>query len=145
MLKKFPRLFAASLLAASSLALAQAPATDDSTYQALGAQPGIRVIVKDFIGLILADARINEAFKDSDLKNLARRLEEQFCQLSGGPCVYKGKDMKEIHDGLNITNAQFNAVAEHLQLAMERAGVPSRYQFKLVARLAAMQRDIVTK
>jgi hemoglobin len=133
------------LLTASSIATAQMPPADVATYQALGAGPGIKIIVKDFIALMLADDRIKESFQDSDLKNLARRLEEQFCQLSGGPCIYKGKDMKEIHDGLNITNAQFNAVAEHLQVAMERASVPSRHQNKLLARLAAMQRTIVTK
>ncbi len=93
----------------------------------------------------LADPRIKDSFTDIDMKNLAMRLEEQFCELSGGPCQYKGKDMVEIHDGLNITRAQFNALAEDLQIAMETVGVPSRYQNKLVAKLAPMQRGIVTK
>ena len=53
--------------------------------------------------------------------------------------------MTEIHDGLNITNAQFNALAEDLQLAMERNGVPARFQNKLIAKLAPMQRAMVTK
>ncbi len=145
MLKTLSHLLAAGLLATSSLALAQMAPADDATYQALGAKPGIKLIVKDFVALMLADARVKESFQDSDIKNLTMRLEEQFCHLSGGPCEYKGKDMKEIHDGLNITNAQFNAVAEHLQVAMERAGVPSRHQNKLMARLAPMQRGIVTK
>ena len=145
MLKTFVCVIAAGLLAASPIASAQVSAADDATYRALGEKPGIKAIVKTFIELMLADERVNETFQDIDLKNLAMRFEEQFCQLSGGPCVYKGKDMKEIHDGLNITTAQFNAVAEHLQLAMERAGVPARYQNRLVAKLAPMQRSIVTK
>lgn len=131
-------------LACASLMTA-AQAADDATFQGLGGKPGIKQIVATFLPLIQADPRIKESFTDIDMKNLALRLEEQFCVLSGGPCTYQGKDMKEIHDGLNITNAQFNALAEDLQIAMEKVGVPSRFQNKLVAKLAPMQRDIVTK
>lgn len=134
-----------ALLSVASLAMAQTPVVDDSTYQGLGGKPGIRSIVDTVIPLILADPRIKESFTDIDMKNLAMRLEEQFCELSGGPCKYRGKDMVEIHDGLNITRAQFNALAEDLQIAMERVGVPARFQNKLVARLAPMERGIVTK
>jgi hemoglobin len=36
-------------------------------------------------------------------------------------------------------------MAEDLQIAMERNGVPSRVQNRLMAKLAPMQREIVTK
>ena len=139
------KMIASLLFLVTSLALAQTPPVDDVTFQGLGGKPGIKKIVDTLIPLVLADPRIKESFTDIDMKNLAMRLEEQFCALSGGPCTYRGKDMVEIHDGLNITRAQFNALTEDLQVAMERVGVPSRYQNKLVAKLAPMQRGIVTK
>ena len=125
--------------------VACAPMAADANFQGLGGKPGIKQIVDTLIPLVLADPRIKESFTDIDMKKLALRLEEQFCVLSGGPCTYQGKDMTEIHDGLNITNAQFNALAEDLQLAMERNGVPARFQNKLIAKLAPMQRAMVTK
>ena len=131
--------------AGAATGCAHGPATGDSTYQGLGGQSGIKKIVGTFVPMVLADPRINESFKDTDLKNLSMRLEEQLCELSGGPCKYKGKDMKEIHDGLNITNAQFNALAEDLQAAMDKHGVAPAVQNKLVAKLAPMQKDVVTK
>ena len=131
------------LMACSALPAQQSGG--DAVFQGLGGKPGIRAIVATLIPVILADPRIKDSFVDIDMKNLALRLEEQFCVLGGGPCVYKGKDMVEIHDGLNITNAQFNALAEDLQIAMERSGVPSRVQNQLMAKLAPMQRGIVTK
>ena len=133
----------AGLMACSSLPAQQTGG--DAVFQGLGGKPGIRNIVATLIPVILADPRIKDSFVDSDMKNLALRLEEQFCVLGGGPCVYKGKDMVEIHDGLNITNAQFNALAEDLQIAMQRNAVPSRVQNQLMAKLAPMQRGIVTK
>ncbi len=108
-------------------------------YRGLGGKPGIRKIVDQLIPVILADARIKESFTDIDMKNLALRLEEQFCELSGGPCKYKGKPMGEIHDGLNITNAQFNALAEDLQVAMDQAGVAPRVQNRLLDEAATRQ------
>jgi hemoglobin len=144
-MKRLLRLALAGLLATSAMAMAQTPPADDATYQGLGAKPGIKKIVDTLLPIVLADPRIKDSFQDIDMKNLALRLEEQFCALSGGPCVYQGKDMVTIHDGLNITNAQFNALAEDLQIAMERNGVPTRFANKLMARLAPMQRGIVTK
>jgi hemoglobin len=133
----------AALLAFASFAAAHA--ADDSTYVGLGGQQGIRNIVATLVPMLLSDARLKGSFADSDMKHVGMRLEEQFCMLSGGPCEYKGDPMKEVHGGLKITNAQFNALAEDLQVAMERNGVPSRVQNKLVAKLAPMQRDIVTQ
>jgi hemoglobin len=130
---------------ACACVLGLAQAADDSTFQALGGKPGIRNIVATFVPMLMADERIKESFADQDTGKLALRLEELFCELSGGPCKYTGKDMAEVHDGLNITNAQFNALTEDLQLAMQRRGVPYRIQNKLIAKLAPMQRQIVTK
>jgi hemoglobin len=135
--------FAGAVLAFA--ALSPVHAADDATFRGLGGQAGIKQIVATFIPLVLADPRIKETFSDSDMKRVAMRLEEQFCVLSGGPCEYKGDPMKEVHGGLKITNAQFNALAENLQIAMERNGIPSHVQNKLVAKLAPMQRAIVTK
>jgi len=125
--------------------VAQAETEPDSVYQAMGGGAGIKAIVGDFLQLVLADVRIKKTFLDADVEHLAMRLNEQFCELSGGPCKYGGKDMKTIHADLHITNAQFNALAEDLQLAMDKHGVPSREQNKLLAKLAPMQHSIVTK
>lgn len=133
----------ALLALASPLALAQAP--DDALFVGLGGKPGIQRIVAALIPLVLADQRINETFDGVNMKKLALRLEEQFCVVAGGPCQYKGKDMAESHDGMNVTRAQFNALVEDLQVAMEQVDVPSRVQNRLLARLAPMHRDIVTK
>lgn len=79
---------------------------------------------------------------DARAARLVVLLVEQFCSLTGGGCVYPGKNMTDAHVGMNITTAQFNALAEDLQFAMDAANVPFRAQNKLVARLAPMLRDM---
>ena len=51
--------------------------------------------------------------------------------------------MKESHEKLNTTNAQFNALAEDLYIACDNLHVPYHLQNKLMVLLAPMQRDVV--
>jgi hemoglobin len=113
-------------------------------YHAFGEQAGIRALVDDFVVRLKADARIGEQFKDANLGYLARQLSDQVCQLSGGPCVYKGPDMKEAHASMDITRGHFNALVEVLQQSMDARGIPFTRQNQLLALLAPMHRDVVT-
>jgi truncated hemoglobin YjbI len=156
-MKQLTKLAGCGLLLASSLVMAQTPYTEDSTYRGLGGKEGIKKIVDTFIPMVLADPRIKESFADFDMEQLNVRLQEQFCEFAGGPCKYTGKyrdktmdgvgtvrDMATVHQDLKITNAMFNALAEDLQIAMEQNNVPSGVSNKLIAKLAPMQRAIVT-
>lgn len=113
-------------------------------YQAFGEQAGIRALMDDFVVRLKADARIGEQFKDANLGNLAKQLSDQVCQLSGGPCVYKGPDMKEAHASMDITRGHFNALVEVLQQSMDARGIPFTRQNQLLALLAPMHRDVIT-
>lgn len=139
------------------LALANSAQADDALYQGLGGKAGIKSIVDTFVPMLLADVRVKDSFADFDMAQLNARLQEQFCELGGGPCRYTGayrdksmdgagtvRDMASVHQDLKISNAQFNALTEDLQRAMERHAVPNRVANRLIALLAPMQRDIVT-
>lgn len=113
-------------------------------YEAFGEKEGIRSLMTDFVQRLRADARIGEQFKDANLDNLASKLSDQLCQLSGGPCTYKGPDMKTVHTEMDITRANFNALVEVLQQTMDVRGIPFTRQNQMLALLAPMHRDIVT-
>jgi hemoglobin len=113
-------------------------------YQAFGEQAGIRALMDDFVVRLKADARIGEQFKDTNLANLAKQLTDQVCQLSGGPCVYKGPNMKDAHASMDIKRGHFNALVEVLQQAMDARGIPFTSQNQMLALLAPMHRDVVT-
>lgn len=127
------------------LAMPVAAQTNDSLYRDLGGKEKIELFTNDFVDILLQDPRIKDFFKDTNIPRLKMLLAEQFISLAGGPVKYSGADMKSVHTGLNIRNADFNALAEDLQIAMDRAKVPFFTQNRLIALLAPMQRDIVTK
>ncbi|HSY28866.1 MAG TPA: group 1 truncated hemoglobin [Burkholderiaceae bacterium] len=124
---------------------ASAPGTSDAVFQDFGGKAGISKVIDDFLGIWQEDPRISDKLKDADVERLGFLLKEQITQLTGGPAVYSGRDMKTAHQAMGLHNADFNALAEDLQHAMDKNGVPSRAQNKLLAKLAPMEHDIVTK
>jgi hemoglobin len=132
-----------SLIAALGVASGGLAHAGDTLYERIGGEAKLRAAVNEFTLIIQADDRINFTFADTDLTKFKQLLFEQLCALSEGPCKYSGRDMRAAHAKLNITNAQFNALAEDLYTALDRVRVPYRLQNKLMALLAPMQRDIV--
>ena len=134
-----------TLLSLAFVLLAGPLRADDTLYITLGGQAGVATIVDRAVTLFFADPRLRDDFDNIAPARLKARLADQICQLSGGPCQYRGRSMTSSHAALHIDRARFNAVAEDLQTAMEQAGIPYWTQNRLMALLAPMQRDIVTQ
>lgn len=123
---------------------AQMAPADPSLYRTFGGKPGLVKLMDDFMARIEGDARLAPHFKDSNKQRVKEQLVDQFCQVTGGPCVYKGADMKSAHANLEIGKGDFNALVEVLQSAMDAQGIPFRSQNQLLAQLAPMHRDVIT-
>ncbi len=126
------------------LALTAPLSADDSLYQDLGGQPGR--IVDASVDNYLTDPRIKDIFSESNIDRIRAELKDQFCVIAGGPCRYTGHSMEATHRGLHLTNADFNALVEDLQSAMESCcNIPFATQNRFLARLAPMQHQVVTR
>lgn len=121
------------------------PIADPRLFEAFGGQAGVARIVDDLVDRSVVDPRLEAIFKPTDLVRLRRTLKEQVCFILGGPCAYSGRDMAAAHKDLGVTTAEFNALVENLQWAMDRAGVGFRDQNRLLARLAPMKRDVAER
>lgn len=121
------------------------PVRDSAVLRAFHGQEGIRRIAAAFVDRNTHDPRIKDIFAAADTVRLKRVLAEQFCYLLGGGCTYTGRDMTEAHKGQGLQNADFNAVVENLQSAMDAEHVPFHAQNVLLAKLAPMQRAVVER
>ena len=135
-------LAASSLLSAS--AFAQTAPQNDQLYKAFGEKAGLVTLMDDFMVRLLADPRTGPHFKPSNQQRVKEQLVDQLCQLSGGPCVYKGPNMKDAHASMDIKRGHFNALVEVLQQSMDARGIPFTSQNQMLALLAPMHRDVVT-
>jgi hemoglobin len=118
---------------------------DDTLYRDLGQRANIGRFVDGAMSRWLDDRRIAATFDNLNLDRFKQHLTDQLCEVAGGPCHYTGRNMYLSHKGLHLDIVQFNALVEGLQDAMDAADVPFRTQNRLLAILAPMKRDIVTR
>ncbi len=116
-----------------------------SLYDRLGGQPGVQGLVDDFTANLVADKRVNRAFRKANMANFKSQLADQLCQATGGPCTYAGRPMKDVHKGMGITDTQFNAMTEDFQKALNSRQVAEADQAELLAALGRMRPDIVSR
>ncbi len=117
----------------------------DHTFTEFGGKDGLTTLMDDAMNRWLANPRTRPFFANSDQTRIKHLLVEQFCVVLNGPCTYEGRSMAESHRGLAVTEGAFYALVEELQVAMNKRHIPFSAQNRLLAALAPMHKDVVTK
>lgn len=86
---------------------------------------------------------IFEYFKESDVERFRAKLTEHICFHTGGPCEYTGDDMEGVHDGMKITESDFNRGVDLLINAMDQADIPHRIRNKVLAIFVPMRKEMI--
>jgi hemoglobin len=129
--------------ASSTAAETAKPMAGDSLFKRLGGLDAITVVVGDFVANVAADTVINARFANTDIPAFKQKLVDQICEATGGPCKYTGKNMKESHAGMKISEAEFGALVADLKKALDKNKVPDKEQGELLGALGGMHNDIV--
>ncbi len=129
----------------SGMVAGNAQAETDKVYQQFGGKAGITAIIEQAVDSWQTDPRIAKFFAHANIPHLKYELVQQVCYLTNGPCTYTGKSMQSAHQGMEITQAAFNALDEDLNTAMDDHNVPLSAQNYLTGKLAPMEQPIVTK
>jgi len=92
---------------------------------------------------VAADKRINGFFANA---NIPRLNAPGRADLPGHRRpLHSGGDMRSVHAGMGIQSKHFDALVQDLGKTLNKLKVPAREQKELVAILAPMKRDIVTR
>ena len=123
-----------------------ASAQEKTLCERLGGPPAISAVVDSFAGKVLKDDRVNKKFAKSDANRLVTNLKGFVEQASHCPGVkYKGKNMKNAHKNMGVTEGEFNAVVEDLVKTLDEFKVPEKEKNELLAALGPTKKDIVEK
>jgi hemoglobin len=137
------------VMAGTATHTAGAQATQPSLYERLGGAYSIATVVDDFIERLLVNATlnanpaINEARKRVPKAGLKFHVTTLVCAVSGGPCKYTGRAMKESHQQLNITQAEWDAMVVDFKATLNKFKVPQREQQELITIVGSTRNDIV--
>lgn len=124
-------------------------AQEKSLYERLGGVKPISLVVDDFLDRLVANDILNanpmikagrEHSPDAYLKFQVTNL---VCQVTGGPCVYTGLEMKDSHAHLNITSTEWQVMLDEFKKALDKFGVPEQEQGELFDIVESTRKDIV--
>ncbi|MBI2536163.1 MAG: group 1 truncated hemoglobin, partial [Gemmatimonadetes bacterium] len=65
------------------------------------------------------------------------------CAVTGGPCKYVGRGMKEAHAHLNITEREWQAMVADFKVTLDTSKVPAREQQELIKIVESTKAEIV--
>jgi len=156
MKKSIVVVFAVTLLGLAAVKLcfpavgwAQDKPAAPSLYDRLGGLYPVSAVVDDFIDRVYANATLNANPAIGNARNALRKpglkvhVATLVCQVTGGPCKYVGKGMKESHSTFHITPKEWDAALVDFRASLDRFKVPAAEQHELVAIVESTKPDIV--
>lgn len=120
--------------------------SDRTLYDRLGGYNAIAAVADDLLPRLQSDAKLGRFWqhRGSDgVKREKQLLIDFLCASAGGPLYYTGRDMRLSHQGMNITEGDWNAFLGHLNAALDVFRVPKTERDEVVAFVESTKADIV--
>jgi hemoglobin len=119
-----------------------------SLYKRLGGYDALAAVTDDFVGRLVADKQLAPFFggvsRDSQ-KRIRQLVLDQLCSVTGGPCIYIGRSMRTVHEGLGISDADWDIAIKHLTETLDKFKVGKTEKDDLFKILGPLKADIVDK
>lgn len=119
-----------------------------SLYERLGGSEGIRRIVEDIGEAHLANPDIQARYRPiaSDPEKW-EAIKQSLCDFiaagTGGPEVYNGPDMLEVHRGMNVSEREFVAAIDDIMAGLEKNGVDEDSKKDMLAIAYSLKNEII--
>ncbi|MDH5433914.1 MAG: group 1 truncated hemoglobin [Gammaproteobacteria bacterium] len=114
-----------------------------SLYERLGGTEGITAIADTLVENHLANPLVAPRFAQADKATLKNGAATFFITGTGGPNVYKGKDMVATHKGMNISGSEFLAVLDDAMGALEANNIGQREKEEVLYVLYSMRGEVL--
>ena len=116
----------------------------ETLYDRLGGWGAVAAVVDIFYDRVLADPRLSDVFVGIDMERLKKHQVMFVSAATGGPEPPAPSDLAAAHRPLNITDEQFDLVADHLIAALRVAAVEQPLIDEVIAAVAPLRPQIVT-
>lgn len=115
----------------------------ESLFERLGGEEGITNIANDVVDNHLKNQTVSPRFAETDISALKNAAATFFITGTGGPDVYKGKDMSAAHKGMNISAQEFMAVLDDALSALDKNKIGQREQEEVLFVLYSMRSQVM--
>ena len=116
-----------------------------SVYERIGGAAAVDAAVDIFYRKVLTDDRISEFFDTVDMEAQHAKQKAFLTMAFGGPNDYNGKDMREAHKHMSLTEDHFNAVAENLVATLKELNVADGDIDEIVGIALSVKDDVLNR
>ena len=116
---------------------------NQSLFERLGGVEGITKIASDLTDNHVANKATAPRFSNSNIAMLKNAFATFIISGTGGPNVYKGRDVWSAHKGMNISAVEFMAVLDNILAALTKNNVGQREQEEFLYILYSMRSQVV--
>lgn len=123
-----------------------AASREKTLYARMGGYDVLAGVTDDFLAQMGKDPAFKRFIGGRSLGALQRSRQlivDQVCNLTGGPCIYFGREMKPSHQGLAITQAEWDASIVMLKNALNKFKVGEAEHKEFLAIIENTRKDIV--
>jgi hemoglobin len=106
----------------------------------------IAAVSENLVGRLMADQRLGRFWAHHGEDGLKRELQllvNFLCNVTGGPMVYTGRDMKTTHKGMRIDEQDWNAFVGHVNATLDHFGLTGEDREAIVSFVESTKGDIV--
>lgn len=121
---------------------------EPSLYSRLGGYDALAAVSDDFITRLATSKTLGRfvvGLSNDSKKKLRQHLVEFLCNVTGGSCIYMGRDMKTIHTGLGITEDDWKESVKLLVETLDQLKVPEKEKTEVLTAVSSLKKDIVEK
>lgn len=117
--------------------------SEATVFDRIGGHEAVESVVDEFYDRVLNDERVVHHFEGTDTTALRAHQVQFISAVTGGPVQYTGRDMREAHRGMGITDEEFDVVAEHLDRALAENGASGADRERVLAEVEELRPEIV--
>ena len=117
-----------------------------SLYERLGGYDAISAVVDVFLTKVWDDPVVGRFFigMGTDTRNQLRQKNKNLlCFNTGGPCKKINRPLKLTHEGLGITDKEFDIVANHLADTLKEFKVPQKEHGEVMTKIGGLRPYVV--
>jgi hemoglobin len=121
----------------------------ETLYKRLGGYDAIAGFVDTAFPRVAKDPQLTHLFRGHSVESQRRQRQlivDALCEASGGPCLYTGRDMKPVHVGLGISDAQWASFMKIISAAAVERGFGDAEKAEFLSLFAKrFKPDVVEK
>jgi len=118
-------------------------------YQRIGGYDAIAKTVDAFLPHLIAElpklGTMATGLSDASKVRNRQMIVDQICMLTGGPCIFVGRPNDVTHQGLGITQEDWDKSQKALAITLDEMGLKDPDKSELIGVIDTLKGDIIQK